>query len=104
MIALWFVVEKTNRQVPLYCSMILRNPCWASRVRACASSKTISLKSASSGRIEAYHFRIYLKFTIRLWLFWYRWVYRSSSSSSFFPCEKRSAVWKIDVFASQFSP
>jgi hypothetical protein len=80
MTALGFVVVSINRQVALVRSMILRNACWASLVRVWASSKTMSLKSASSGRSAAYYFTIYLKFVSRLSCFWYRWEYRSSCS------------------------
>ena len=103
MIVLSVVVEKTKRQGP---AVLFHDPA-QSLLRLAGEGMRIlknhQLKSASRGRIEAYHFRILLKFTIRLWPFWYRWVYRSSSQH-FFPCEKRSAVWKIDVFASQFPP
>src|SRR5512137_156629 len=69
MSALWFVVENIKRQVKLERSIILRSACCASLVKVWASSKTISLNSASSGRNEAYHLMIYLKFVINDWLF-----------------------------------
>jgi hypothetical protein len=65
-IALGFVVVRINRQVVLVRSIILLNACWASLVIVWASSKTISLKSASSGQSAAYDLIMYLKLVSRL--------------------------------------
>ncbi len=64
------LVTKMKRQVLEYRSMILRIPCWASRVIADAPSKTMIRKSESRGRIDAYHLTIFLKFERRLCSLW----------------------------------